>query len=163
MDDELILPESDAPITPANAPTPAKPRPRKTAIFVALAAVVFVALATSLIIIITGKSTTPEQPVNTTDDTPPTDDTEVFYYDQEEFTEALDHAFSCLEDKNYSAVSFYLQPYSATERMTAVQKYRFYSVYAEMYSEAYLNNPELAQKYSALVSEALKSMREGEN
>jgi len=163
MEDELILPEADTPIIPTDAPASGtEPRSHKKNALIILAVVVFVILAASLVFIITNKSTD-SRPAETTDDPTSSEPSESFYYNQEEFTDALDHAYSHLDNQNYSGVEFYLKPYSAVERMTAAQRYRFYSIYAEMYSEAHLNEPESAQKYTELANDALKSIREGEN
>lgn len=160
MDDELILPEADAPILPAaDSPDPSSSRPRKTILLGTIIAIVFIALATALVIIITGKSSipSPDDSSETSDSSSPT-----FYYDSDEFTAAMERAYESLHDfSDYEAAEYYLQPYSAIERMSAPQKYRFFSFYAEMYSEKYLNRPELAQKYTALADNTLKSIREG--
>lgn len=162
MDDELILPETDTPNTPAkNIPdSPAKPRSHRNLFLATIAIIAFCALAVALIFVIINNPTNTES--TEISDTPESSSDSFFYYDQAEFTDALDHAYSCLENQNYAAVDFYVQPYAAVEHMTSSQKYRYYSLHAEMYSESHLNDPNLAQRYSKLASDALESMRKGE-
>lgn len=160
MDDELILPEADTPVAHLNdgAAPAGKNHSRRTVILAVVIAIVFVTLATSLIIVITQKPT-PSEPIPET----PEETDHSLIYDQSEFDDALNHAYDCLADGNYYAINYYVNPYSATERMTLAQKYRFYSLYAEMYSESYINDVEQFQKYTDLVNSTLKSMREGAN
>ena len=164
MNEELILPETDEVIAPTGntAVPPAKPHSRKSFIFIfiIIAAVTFIALAVSLIIIITSKSPTPP-PTDSPDQ--PSQTQESFYYDVEEFANAMGSADFYLKDENYDAVEYYLSLYPSPERMTSAQKYRFYSINAELYDESHLNNAELAQKYSNLANRALQSIREGGN
>ena len=158
MNDELILPEADAPIVPvADSPDHSQPHSRKTILLGTIIAIVVIALATVLIIIVNKSPANPDDSPETSESDP-----SAFYYDANEFTAAMERAYESLYDFNdYESAEYYLQPYSATERMTAAQRYRFFSFYTEMYSEEYLDRPELVQKYSALADSALKSIREG--
>lgn len=162
MDNEIILPETDTPIThPEDTSDPTtKTHSRKNIFLIAIAIIAFGALATALIFVIINNPTDTES--TEISDAPESSSDSFFYYDQAEFTDALDHAYSCLENQNYAAVDFYVQPYAAVEHMTSSQKYRYYSLHAEMYSESHLNDPNLAQRYSKLASDALESMRKGE-
>ena len=162
MDEELILPETDATITPPDDATPpAKPQPsRKTIIFITASILIFVSLVVSLIIVVTNK---PSASSSSNDDSPQTTQSnqDNFYYDSEEFDNAMGQADFCLKNEDYNGAGYYLGLYSSPERMTSVQKYRFYSINAELYSESHLDDAELSQRYSELANNALQSIRKG--
>jgi len=152
--DDVILPENDADVHVGA--TSSKPHKKHIAFFLA-ALVMFIALSGSLAYAIFNSTTNDPEPID--DSTPPAD---TFKYDREEFNEAMDKAEERLIARDFVAIDSILSDYAVPERMTASQKYRYYSFLARLYSEENLNNTELAEKSEAIAAESLNEIRKGE-
>lgn len=158
MDDrpsDIILPETID--IPHEEPKPQKSS--KKLIFVILAIIAFLGLIISLTIVIVNSNQKTE---STTEE--PTDETaQTIGYDSEEFNSAIAFASGRFDAGDYVTMEYTLKQYSLVERMTVVQKYRYYALMAKLYSEVALNDPELSARYSALAEENLIKIRGGED
>ncbi len=154
--DDVILPENDVDISIGAGDS--KPR-KKRLVFIIIAVILFVTLSGSLAYAILNNGT--DQP-----DVPPIDEPnppiEIFKYDRDSFNAAIDSAEERLLARDYIAVESILSEFAVPERMTASQKYRYYSFLAQLYSKDNLNDPDLAQKSEEIAAESLNEIRKGE-
>lgn len=151
--DDIILPEAGVEV---HVEPPASKSNKKNIILAVLAAVVFLALVGALIYVIANNSSTPDPDAA---DLPRSD---AFRYDEEFFNNAIDEAEECITKGDYITARELLAQYNLPERMTAAQRYRFYSALTSLYSESALNDAELRARYEALASQSLKEIRKGE-
>lgn len=150
--DELIMPEADVEIHAE----PVRPKPKKkTTLFIALASVVFVALAGALVFVILNNNRETASPQDTQTE-------DYFKYDSSVFSSIMDSAEDAIAAGDYLSAREQLNNYNLTERMTASQKYRFYSIFASIYDETALNDATLHDRYQALADQSLEEIRKGE-
>ncbi len=154
--DDIILPEADAEIH-VEPPTS---KPKKTTAIIIISSVVFLALAGALIFIIIRSSNDAQQPEPTDIDHPTTD---TFKYDNEFVNDIVNQAEENIKKGDYLAAREALISQDILpERMTASQKYRYYSALASLYGENALNEPKLYERYDALAAQNLEAIRKGE-
>ena len=154
--DDIILPEADAEIH-VEPPTS---KPKKTTAIIIISSVVFLALAGALIFVIIRSSNNAQQ-LEPTDIDHPTTDT--FKYDNEFVNDIVNQAEENIKKGDYLAAREALISQDILpERMTASQKYRYYSALASLYGENALNEPKLYERYDALAAQNLEAIRKGE-
>lgn len=149
--DDIILPEVDTePHTEPALPQPAQ-KPRLLAI---LTAVAFLVLVGALVFVIINNNNQPvsNEPVAT----------EPFYYDNNDFNEQMNEAELRMSEGDYFAARDIIKKNALIERMTASQKYRYYSILVALYDESALNDPAERAQYEALAAQTLAEIRKGE-
>lgn len=156
---DIILPEEPESKKPEPAPkeydsldAPKKKKPILAIIII----VAFVSLVASLVIVILDSNR------KIADLTTPTEDSGSSYYDSKAFNSSIAFARERLNVGDYDSAEYALRDYQIIERMTATQKYRYFALLADLYSESALNNAERCSHYTALAEENLAKIREGE-
>ncbi|MBR3319754.1 hypothetical protein IKG20_00370 [Candidatus Saccharibacteria bacterium] len=158
-DDDIILPETEA-IDYSDAPVPPKPHEKKTLAIAISAAIVLLVLCGALIFVVIQKNHS--APENSEDDTSTAEDSSPLYnIDADEFNDTMNLVDNFINLNDHYEAENYLRSFSAVERMTAVQRYRYYSAFAKLYSKEHKNDPELEKTYSMKAEQALNEIREG--
>lgn len=155
-DSDLILPEANVELHAAPAPSQ---REKKPHLFLILGGIAFVILAGALLFVILGhssdSSTDPEEP--------DTFSIESYKYDDLAFNDNITAAENYLRTGDYLSAKSTLEKYPLPERMTAFQKYRYYTTLALIYSDSAIGDPELAERYRIYAAENLDLVRKGES
>lgn len=150
--DDLILPETDLQ-QPTGSVAPRSEK--RTWPLIAFGVVAFCLLAGALIFVIFHH-----------DPDPPTEDPELsadssYKYDDLTFNDNITAAENFLRIGDYVSAQSTLEKYSLPERMTAFQKYRYYTTLALLYSETSIADPELAEQYRIYAADNLEIVRKG--
>lgn len=152
--DDIILPETSE-IVHEEAPAPKKSPKNKKPLLIVASVVGFLVLAGSLVFVILS-STKSSEPEPTEKETP------AGKYDADELQEILDMADNRIKNGEYTSAKQLLEAYSATERMTATQRYRYCVLFSKIYAPSALNDEALARKYNTLAEYARELIIKGE-
>ncbi len=151
---DTILPEidTDSFYDDASATKKRSKRP----LFIVCTIFAFIALTASLVIVIVNSNQ------RIAELTSPTSE-KGGYYNAEDFKSTIVFARNRLAGKDYDSALHALKKYNLTERMTTLQKYRYYALMTDIYSPTGMDNPELYTRYLKLAENNLTKIREGED
>ena len=149
---DTILPETD---TDYYDVTPTKKHTKKP-LFIFCTILAFAALTASLVVVIVNSNQ------RIAELTSPTSE-KGGYYDPNDFKSAIVFARKRFAEKDYDSALYAVKQYNMTERMTTLQKYRYYALMADIYSSTGMNNQELYKRYYDLAENNLTKIREGED
>jgi len=155
MDDEIILPETDIDES-VNPTLPSKKS--KPKLIIIFSVIGLICLTTALVYVVIDKSSNIPAPSSDTSNA----DEDALKYDEDAFNEAMAKAEERLSVEDYFAVKYYIKEFSLPEKMTLAQRYRYYTLLADLYSEKHLNDSELRAKYSSSAKSTLELIRKGE-
>ena len=161
-EDNLILPETDVASATIGASNGRRLKPHATPklsrerILIIAMGVIIIGLSAALTIVLvnhSNESATELASTITLDTT---------RYNHADLKAAFDGAEASLRVRDLASADTYLKDYSAVERMTSAERYRYYLIMAELYGTSGYNNPSRAATYQNLAEGALDAIRKGE-